>query len=55
MDATFHVAVDVDRDLVRTTLTGFFDAAAMRRYLDARAAAFRQHVRNNRLVDLPLQ
>ncbi|PZU77210.1 MAG: hypothetical protein DI530_13145 [Sphingomonas sp.] len=40
MDATFHVAVDVDRDMVRTTLTGFFDAAAMRRYLDARAAAF---------------
>jgi hypothetical protein len=42
MDGTFAIAVDVDRHLVQTRLAGFFDAELLRRYLDARAAAFRQ-------------
>ncbi len=42
MDGTFAFTVDPDRDLVRTRLTGFFDDAVIARYLEARAAAFRQ-------------
>lgn len=42
MDGTFTFAVEPDRDLIRTRMAGFFDEAAFARYVEARAAAFRE-------------
>lgn len=42
MDGTFTFVVEPHRNLIRTTMTGFFDAQVFDRYLVARAAAFRE-------------
>ena len=42
MDGAFHFRVVPDRDLIVTTIAGFFDDAVFARYLAARAAAFRE-------------
>ncbi len=42
MEGTFHFQVDPDRNLIVTTIAGFFDEEVYARYLAARAAAFRE-------------
>ncbi|MEH3045941.1 hypothetical protein [Sphingomonas adhaesiva] len=42
MEGTFHFRVDATRNLIVTTITGFFDDDVFTRYLAARAAAFRE-------------
>ena len=42
MDGSFHFRVDPARNLIVTTISGFFDDATYARYMAARAAAFRE-------------
>ncbi|MEH3035197.1 MAG: hypothetical protein PGN23_01695 [Sphingomonas adhaesiva] len=42
MNGTFHFRVDPERNLIVTTIDGFFDEDVYARYMEARAAAFRE-------------